>query len=68
MPPPYADNSEGSIRPGLEEDFLMQMAEFLGAFMEANLGRVLGMGEICMIDGAPPSPPRALIALPLLFS
>lgn len=37
--------SEGSIRPGLEEDFLMQMAEFLGAFMEANLGRVLGMGE-----------------------
>ncbi|CAN0149336.1 unnamed protein product, partial [Pylaiella littoralis] len=36
--------SEGSIRPGLEEDFLMQMAEFLGAFMEANLGRVLGMG------------------------
>lgn len=43
--PRHDDYSDGSIRPGLEEDFLMQMAEFLGAFMEANLGRVLGMGE-----------------------
>lgn len=37
--------SGGSIRPGLDDDFLMQMAEFLGVFMEVNLGRVLGMGE-----------------------
>ncbi|CAM9999012.1 unnamed protein product, partial [Ascophyllum nodosum] len=38
--------SGGTIRPGLNDDFLMQMAEFLGAFMEANLGRVLGMGGV----------------------
>lgn len=43
--------SGGSINDGLDEDFLMQMAEFLGAFMEANLGRVLGVGEICKNNG-----------------
>lgn len=45
---PYSvdkQNSGGSIRKGLDEHFLLEMAEFLGAFMEANLGRVLGMGE-----------------------
>lgn len=38
-------DSGGSIRAGLNDNFLMQMAEFMGAFMEANLGRVLGMGK-----------------------
>lgn len=38
-------NSDGSIRAGLDEHFLLEMTEFLGAFMEANLGRVLWMGE-----------------------